>query len=170
AAEQGVRVAIELHHGTLADSADGAHRLLDAVAHPAVGLVLDPANLMQTPAPFGAAAVDALGDRLLHVHVKDHAIVPGGDPGAYPFRDYLRHIGQWVPRMEVPRLRQGPPWYAKRSLGDGHVPWPAILARLRERGYGGYLILESEAGPGMPTGHELARQDAATLTRWIGSA
>ncbi len=167
AADRGVMVAVEMHHATLAESPQGAARLLDAVDRPAIGLILDPANLMQTPAPFGAAAVGPIWDRLLHVHVKDHAIVTSAHPAAYPFRDYLRHIGTWVARMEGPRRRLGPGWFAKRALGQGHVPWPAILAELRRRHYAGHLIVESEVGPGMPEGSELARREYQTLRRWL---
>ncbi len=167
AAAAGVRIAIEIHHGTLADGGAGANRLLDAIDHPAVGLVFDPANLMQTPAPFGPNALGPIWARLLHVHVKDHAFAGTGEPGAYAFRDYLRHIGQWVPDMRLPRRRLGPAWYAKRLLGAGQVPWPAILRELKARGYTGTLIIESEAGPGMPTGDELATREFGILRAWL---
>jgi sugar phosphate isomerase/epimerase len=166
-ATDGVRIAIEMHHGTLADCATGAMRLLDAIDHPAVGLVFDPANLMQTPAPFGPNALGPIWDRLLHVHVKDHAFAGAGEPGAYPFRDYLRHIGQWVPDMCLPRRRLGPAWYAKRLLGAGDVPWPAILRELNARGYAGTLIIESEHGPEMPAGNALATREFRTLRAWL---
>ena len=167
AADLGVMVAIEMHHGSLAESAAGANRLLDEVDRPSVGLILDPANLMQTPAPFGPRAVGPIWDRLLHVHVKDHSIVSSTELGAYPFRLYLEHIGTWIERMELPRRRLGPGWFAKRALGCGHVPWPSVLAELRRRGYTGHLILESEVGPGMPAGRTLAEREFETLDRWI---
>ena len=167
AADLGVMVAIEMHHGSLAESAAGANRLLDAVDRPSVGLILDPANLMQTPTPFGARSVGPVWDRLLHVHVKDHSLVSPTDEGAYPFRLYLEHIGAWIERMEPPRRRIGPGWFAKRALGDGHVPWPSVLAELRRRGYTGHLIVESEVGPGMPAGRTLAEREFETLSRWI---
>jgi len=166
AADLGVMVAIEMHHGSLAESAAGANRLLDAIDRPAVGLILDPANLMQTPTPFGPRAIAPVWDRLLHVHVKDHALVSSTNPGAYPFRDYLRHIGTWIDRVEAPRRRLGPGWFAKRALGRGHIPWPSILVGLRRRGYAGHLIVESEVGPGMPAGRTLAEREFKTLSRW----
>ena len=167
AADLGVMVAIEMHHGSLAESAAGANRLLDEVDHPAVGLILDPANLMQTPTPFGARCVGPVWDRLLHVHVKDHSLVGPTEPGAYPFRLYLEHIGSWIERMEPPRRRMGPGWFAKRALGEGHVPWPSILAELKRRGYTGHLIVETEVGPGVPTGRTLAEREFKRLSRWI---
>ena len=167
AADLGVMVAIEMHHGSLAESAAGANRLLDAIDRPAVGLILDPANLMQTPTPFGPRSVGPIWDRLLHVHVKDHALVSPTDPGAYPFRLYLQHIGTWIERMEPPRRRLGPGWFAKQALGCGHVPWPSVLAELRRRGYTGHLIVESEVGPGMPAGRTLAEREFEKLGRWI---
>ena len=71
--------------------------------------------------------------------------------------------------MEAPRCRLGPGWFAKRALGCGHVPWPAVLAELRRRGYAGHLIVESEVGPGMPTGRTLAEREFETLSRWIAA-
>lgn len=167
AADLGVMVALEMHHGSLAESAAGANRLLDEVDRPAIGLILDPANLMQTPTPFGPRCVGPVWDRLLHVHVKDHSIVGSSALGAYPFRLYLDHIGSWIERMEPPRRRLGPGWFAKRALGEGHVPWPSLLAELERRGYSGHLIVESEVGPGVPTGRTLAEREFKTMSRWI---
>ena len=169
AADCGVKVAIEMHHGTLAESASGANRLLDAVDHSAVGLILDPANMMQTPAPFGARSIVPVLERLLHVHVKDQALVAAGDPTAYTYRSYRQHIGKWIDRIEMPRRRLGPVWFAKRALNNGHIPWPAILSELRRCGYAGYLIVESEVGPGMPVGRKLAEREFMTLTEWINA-
>ena len=167
ASDLGVKVAIEMHHGTLAESTSGAIRLLETIDHKAIGLILDPANLLQTPAPFGPSAVAPIWDHLLHVHVKDHALTTSADPSAYPYHDYRRHIGKWIKRIEPPRKRIGPGWFAKRSLGKGHVPWPSILTELRQRGYTGHLIVESEVGPGMPSGQELAKLEFNTLTEWL---
>ena len=167
AADLGVMVAVEMHHGSLAESAAGANRLLDEIDHPAAGLILDPANLMQTPTPFGPRCVGSVWDRLLHMHVKDHSLVGPTEPGAYPFRLYLEHIGSWIERMEPPRRRLGPGWFAKRALGEGHVPWPSILAELKRRGYTGHLIVETEVGPGVPTGRTLAEREFKTMSRWI---
>jgi sugar phosphate isomerase/epimerase len=167
ASDLGVKVAIEMHHGTLAESSSGANRLLEAIDHEAIGLILDPANLLQTPEPFGPSAVAPVWNRLLHVHVKDHALTTASDSSAYPYHDYRRHIGKWIKQIELPRKRIGPAWFAKRSLGDGHVPWPSILTELRQRDYAGHLIVESEVGPGMPSGRELAQREYETLTRWL---
>ncbi|MDE2902027.1 MAG: sugar phosphate isomerase/epimerase [Chloroflexota bacterium] len=167
AADLGVMVALEMHHGSLIESAAGANRLLDEIDRPAVGLILDPANLLQTPTPFGPRCVGPVWDRLLHVHVKDHSIVGPTEPGAYPFRLYLDHIGSWIERMEPPRRRLGPGWFAKRALGEGHVPWQSILAELKRRGYTGHLIVETEVGPGVPAGRTLAEREFTTMSRWI---
>ena len=144
AADLGVMVAIEMHHGSLAESAAGANRLLDEVDRPSVGLILDPANLMQTPAPFGPRAVGPIWDRLLHVHVKDHSIVSSTELGAYPFRLYLaahRHLDRAHGTAATPAgsrlVRQAGAGLRPRTLAvrSGRVA-SARLWRAPDRGVG----------------------------------
>jgi sugar phosphate isomerase/epimerase len=94
-------------------SAKAVAALLAHVDSPAIGALWDVVHtcrMGETP----AEAASLLGERLLHVHVKDGR----GHPGA----------GAWE---LVP-------------LGDGDVPMAGVLRALRTVGYGGWLTVEWE--------------------------
>lgn len=67
-------------------------------------------------------AFEILVDRIVHVHLKDRTsqVVEGADPTVLPNKDKV---------------------YAS-SVGAGMIQMPAILDRLNERGYQGYLTIE----------------------------
>ena len=73
----GVRLGIEPETANVVRGLEEAKRLLDELASPALGIVLDPANLFEEPPPpealrnAVARAVDLLGPRLAMVHAKD---------------------------------------------------------------------------------------------------
>jgi sugar phosphate isomerase/epimerase len=106
----GVKLAIEPEPGNVVNHAQAARRLLDEVASPFLGIVLDPANLL-SPATLSqqhqviAQAAQLLGGSLLLAHIKD--IDPSG-------------------RVTV--------------AGRGAVNLPAYVAALRSVAYDGALI------------------------------
>src|SRR5512139_1581067 len=55
------KLVMEMHHGTLCDSAPSSLRLLKMIDEENVGLTLDPVNLYQVPADYGEEAIRALG-------------------------------------------------------------------------------------------------------------
>jgi 3-dehydroshikimate dehydratase len=67
AAAAGRRVACEFHGGTLTDSNASARRLLDDVAHPALGCYWQPRT--GTTLAEQLAGIDLLGTQLAHIHV-----------------------------------------------------------------------------------------------------
>ncbi len=72
AAKEGLIIGIENEHACNIATAREAARLLDAVRHPNLQLVWDPANALvsgETPYPDGYALLPK--DRIAHVHVKD---------------------------------------------------------------------------------------------------
>jgi len=111
----GVEVWIE-SHGDFARAADTLG-LLRGVGSRAVGVLWDPANAFEAgEAP--AEGFDALGSRVHHVHLKDVSRVPGPS-------------GQergWAPRLP----------------GRGDFGPAAVLALLRDRGYGRWVSFEWE--------------------------
>jgi sugar phosphate isomerase/epimerase len=110
-ADHRVRLAIQLHHGTIHPSAAHARRLVDDLD--GVGFYADPGNQAKEGSEDWRLGLDIMGDRLACVGVKNAAWLRGPDGWAC----------DWVP------------------LAHGVVAWPEILAELRERGYPGPLSL-----------------------------
>lgn len=132
AKSQGVtKLCIELHGNQLVYNVPALLRLRHAIG-PIVGANLDPSHLMWMGAD-PLAAVDALGDAILHCHAKD---------------TYLN-----VPCMALTsRLENGSltdiparAWsYITLGLGHGAEWWGEFCYRLRMVGYDGWLSIEHE--------------------------
>jgi sugar phosphate isomerase/epimerase len=106
----GIKLAIEPEPGNVVNHAQAARRLLDEVASPFLGIVLDPANLLSPATLFEqqqiiAEAAKLLGDSVLLAHIKD--IDPSG---------------------------------CVTAAGRGAVDLPAFVAALRSIAYDGALI------------------------------
>jgi sugar phosphate isomerase/epimerase len=72
AAKEGVIIGLENEHACNVSTGEQSARVLDAVKHPNLKLVWDPANAMvsgEDPFPFGYSQVPK--DRIAHVHAKD---------------------------------------------------------------------------------------------------
>ena len=80
---------------------------------------LDPANLVMVAGDDPIDAVEALAPYIVHTHAKDGIKL---DP-----------VKDGRPYLEVP-------------LGQGGVPFPKYLKKLREIGFDGYLAIEREVG------------------------
>jgi sugar phosphate isomerase/epimerase len=106
----GIKLAVEPEPGNVVNHAQAARRLLNEVASPFLGIVLDPANLL-SPETLSeqhevlAQAAQLLGGSLLLAHIKD--IDSSG-------------------RVTAP--------------GSGAVDLPAFVAELRSIAYDGALI------------------------------
>lgn len=157
AAGNGVKIAMEMHHGTLCDTADSAVRLLEMIARVNVGVIFDPVNLYQALSDYGPAAIQKLGDRIFDVHVKD-IIRLSGDyfPYAFKYSYYVKHIGRFTrvvpPQIEVDRF------YCHRRINHGGIDWSSVIVGLKKINYNGYFSVESvrESNLLMPDGRELA--------------
>ncbi len=87
AAERGITVAIENEPICYAATGQSLARLLDEIDRPNCGANWDAANHLAYRREDFRAGYEALGDRIVHVHVKDHAfdaeekrrIVPPGE-------------------------------------------------------------------------------------------
>ena len=107
---RGVRLGVEPELANVVDGARAARRLIDALASPAIAIVLDPANLFEVA---GAAerrrlveeAVDLLGDRIAMAHAKDR-----NANGSFA------------------------------TAGKGVIDFAHFLAKLREAGFDGDLV------------------------------
>jgi sugar phosphate isomerase/epimerase len=110
AESSGIKLAVEPEPGTVVNHAQAARRLLDEVASPFLGIVLDPANLLSPETLHKqhevlAQAAQLLAGSLLLAHIKDF------DPSG---------------RVTVP--------------GSGAVDLAAFLAALRSTAYDGAII------------------------------
>ncbi len=114
---RGLRWALETHDAWIAS--DDCKLLLDAIPDPEFGILWD---MGHTPRVIGeppATTLDALGDRIYYLHVKDAVHEP----------DHPQAMGDgW---------RYVPP-------GTGQLPLAEAVGLLRQRGYDGWLVFEHE--------------------------
>ncbi len=155
--EKGRGIAMEMHHGTILDTAESSLKLLDMIGRDNVGLIVDPVNLYQVPTGDIPGCIKKLAGRIFDVHIKD--IIKLSSPahrGCFRYDFYAEHIGRFT--RVVPPARPRNEYYAHRRIGMGGVDWPAIIDALEEMGYDGCLAVESvsEEDAYMPAGRELA--------------
>ncbi|TNC50428.1 sugar phosphate isomerase/epimerase [Rubellimicrobium rubrum] len=110
AERHGLTIGVEPEMANVVSSAARAREMLDVLDHPALGIVLDPANLFETEAGFrGGAVVDEaialLADRIILAHAKDR-----------------RADGGFA------------------AVGSGIIDMARFVARLRQAGFVGALI------------------------------
>ena len=125
------RIALELHPLHLSYNVPTLLRLRDAVG-PIIGANVDPSHMFwQQMDPV--AVVDALGDAVYHVHLKDSEVV----------RDQVALTGVLDNRpFSDPRSRA----WVFRTVGRAHGEsfWSALFAALVRVGYDGSLSIENE--------------------------
>ena len=158
AAERGRKLVMEMHHGTLCDTAPSSLRLLEMIGEDCVGVTLDPVNLYQVPSDYGEKAIRALGSRLFNVHIKDIVELSTGDyPYSFPYSYYAEHIGRFT-RVIPPQNLKEERYYCHRRIGQGGVDWAHVLKSLKAVGYDGWVVVESvsETNRHMPSGRDLA--------------
>ena len=133
AAARGIKTMVE-NHGTFCQDSDRMEQLVNGVAHPNFGLLVDMGNfLCADEAP--EKAVGRLAPYAFYVHAKDFLLKSGAafSPGSGFFRtragNYLRGT----------------------VIGHGVVPVPQCLSILKSVGYDGFIGVEFEGmePPGM---------------------
>ncbi|WP_409967827.1 TIM barrel protein [Bengtsoniella intestinalis] len=157
AAEYNKSLVMEMHHGTLCDTADSCAELIARIDRKNVGLILDAVNLYQVPVADVPALVRQLGSSIFHVHVKDIIQMPTSDyPYGFEYNYYAKHIGRFTPVVAPSGNRTE--YYCHRRINQGGVDWMSILNALKDIGYDGYLSVESvcETNKLMPQGRKLA--------------
>jgi sugar phosphate isomerase/epimerase len=128
--EVGVRFALEVHPTEIAFDIATAERALDALGgHASFGFNYDPSHLGYQGVDY-LAFIERLGDRILHVHVKDAwwSDVPmeaGVFGGHLPFGDRRR-------------------FWDFRSPGHGNIDFEEVVRALNRIGYEGPLSIEWE--------------------------
>jgi sugar phosphate isomerase/epimerase len=151
AEQAGVRLCVENHFGTMTQTAAETAALVREVAHPAVRVLYDQANLTFTHDETFEEAFAVQGNLIGHVHVKDLVFT---DPSA-AFR-----------ATETARVDASERAVRSRVVGTGVLPWPQILAALLRHGYDDLLSIEYEYRwhpQDLPTPEDGFRESAAAL-------
>lgn len=151
AEQAGVRLCVENHFGTMTQTAAETAALVREVAHPAVRVLYDQANLTFTHDETFEQAFAVQGDLIGHVHVKDLVFT---DPSA-AFR-----------ATETARVDASERAVRSRVIGTGVLPWPQILAALLRHGYDDLLSIEYEYRwhpQDLPTPEDGFRESATAL-------
>jgi sugar phosphate isomerase/epimerase len=131
AADQGVKIAIEMHPGFIAYSPESMLRLRNATS-PNIGVNYDPSHMFwQGIDPIKAIRV--LGDSIFHVHAKDTQIYDSNLPttGVLDTKRYTDEKNRgWI----------------FRTVGYGHDAgwWKEFISTLRMYGYDYVLSIEHE--------------------------
>ena len=112
----GVKALLEIHYGTIFSSPALAWELLRGLNPAAIGIVLDPANLVIEGAMDLRMALDMIGPFVDLVHVKN-------------IRWERTAQGQWRWRFD--------------ELEDGMCDWAAVMPALLAAGYDGWLSFEN---------------------------
>lgn len=130
----GVRFAIE----TGPEPSTVLLGFLEYVDCPAIGVNLDPANLVMVTGDDPARAVRRLKGHIFHTHVKDGKMLRYVGPE----RVYLGVFAEGG--IEDDRMGA---LFIETPLGEGDVDFPAYFAALDEIGYAGWHAIEREVGP-----------------------
>jgi inosose dehydratase len=127
----GLRTVFHHHCATFVETRDEIDDLMSRTDPALVGLCLDTGHCA-----FGGgdpvATLDRWRDRIWHVHLKDCDASVKARAAAEGF-DYQQAVRAGV----------------FCELGRGTVEFPAIIARLRDSGYDGWLVVEQDVLPSM---------------------
>jgi sugar phosphate isomerase/epimerase len=124
ASTEGIGVALELHHGSIADSSKNLLKVLDLADHPNLSANPDLGNLYwayDEPLETWYEAVENLAGRVEIWHVKN------------------------VQRVSIPEV--GRSSFVHAALSEGDIDYRWALSRFVKGGFDGYLSIEG-AGPG----------------------
>lgn len=153
--ELGMRVVLHHHAGTFVETPDEIDRLLSETEPELVGLLLDTGHCVYG----GGDPVDIVkrhGSRIGYVHLKD-----------------VRE--EELQRVVTTDIAMEEAW--KRGvfcpLGEGVVDFPQVVASLRGRGFGGWMIVEQDVVPDAsgrlePEPSESARRSRTFLHEVVG--
>lgn len=138
AAAQGVKLALNIDCVTMARTADDIALLLEGCDPATVGLSIDTADL----AIMGLNPVAVLrrfASRVVHVQLKNATTTDMLDEYRLPFPEKFMLAGGGA--RKVAR------WYTELDDEDGIVDVPAFHSALREVGYQGWVVVESDQSP-----------------------
>ena len=147
--ETGLRTVFHHHIGTWIETPEETAKLLAMTDPEVLGLCFDTGHYR-----FGGGdpiqGLERHADRIWHVHFKDHNPVVAERSRREKFGG-VDAVGQGI----------------FCELGKGDIDFPAVLAKLRQLGYGGWIVVEQDILPGMGSPKESARRNREYL-RSIG--
>jgi len=120
AAAYRVKVALEIHGGTIHPSASLAHRIVSHWPPERICVIYDPQNMVSDGFETTELALDLLGPYTGHVHAGGHRPVAGG----------ADETG--TTRWEWPGV----------PMGEGLYSYPRLLRKLKAMGYQGFISIE----------------------------
>lgn len=149
-AETGLPSVFHHHCGGYVETPDEIARLLELTDPDLVGLVFDTGHYTYGTGQSDPQAVldglERFGDRIRYVHMKD--CHPGVAASVRTEKlSYLEAVRRGV----------------FCELGQGLVPFPAVVAWLRSHGYRGWALVEQDVLPGMGTPRDSARRNREYL-------
>lgn len=128
AAEKNVMLIVENHFNTMAVSAKDSAALIRDVAHPAVRILYDQANLTFTGNEGYKEAVSLQQQYVEYLHVKD----------------LIFKEGKSFVSSDVSHPDESERNVRTRIVGEGILEWPEIIKMVKKCGYDGWLSLEYE--------------------------
>jgi sugar phosphate isomerase/epimerase len=130
ASERGIRLAHQMHWGTLFETAEDALDVAQRVGRPGFGVTYEPANLLVCGSPYGPDTIARLAPHILNVYFQNLRIDPdGGMP--HPTRRLGLVRGTYVP------------------VGDTTaIDVRAEVAGLKAIGYDGWFTIHQPLRPG----------------------
>ncbi len=145
--ETGLRTVFHHHCAGYVETPDEIARFLELTDPETIGLVLDTGHF--TYGAGHARVIEALeryGERVWYIHFKDcdPRVAAEARASGWDYFTALRH-GVFC------------------ELGKGSVDFPAVLRRLAERRYQGYVLVEQDVLPGMGAPKESARRNREYL-------
>ncbi|MEJ2702088.1 MAG: TIM barrel protein [Sedimentisphaerales bacterium] len=148
--ETGLRTVFHHHCAGYVERPDEVGRLLDMTNPNLLGLVLDTGHYTYGSAKNDPAvvleALDLFTERIWYVHFKDcHPEI--ADRARAEGWDYFEAIRRGV----------------FCELGQGCVDFPAVLSRLRQQGYDGWVVVEQDVVPGMGSPRQSAQRNREYL-------
>jgi inosose dehydratase len=136
-AEHGVRLALHVDFLS-ALRRDHVPALLDRTDPALVWLAIDTGELT-VGGIDPLAIIERYADRIAHVQFKDALAVDDAE-------EYLQPHAHWTVRVRG-GAREIPRWFAEPGADGGIVDFPAITRALRDAGYGGWIVVESDQSP-----------------------
>jgi inosose dehydratase len=147
--ETGLRTVFHHHIGTWVETPDETAKLLSLTDPEVLGLCFDTGHY-RFAGGDPVAGLHRHADRVWHVHFKDHdpRVAAQGRRNAW---DGIQSVAHGV----------------FCELGQGDVDFPAVIRKLNEIGYAGWIVVEQDVLPGMGAPKESAQRNRDYL-RSIG--